>query len=87
MQNCSLLLGGRSGEGVVGVVLVDQVEHDRVTLPHGELSVLVVDKGGDPAVGVERRVLSSLLLRRREIEVSAGGEGVSLADQEERCKG
>jgi hypothetical protein len=55
-----LLLDGFTEELPVGVVLFGQVIQDRSALPDGEVVVLVVNDGGDPALlrtnGMDTRV-------------------------------
>lgn len=63
-----LLLIVSDREPLFGVVLVDQVEQDRVTLPDCVVAVVVVDQRGDAAIGVVLRVRGSLMLSFREVE-------------------
>lgn len=53
------------------VVAVDDVEQDRVRLPHREVAVVVVHERRDSPVWVQREVLCALLLARGKVEVLA----------------
>ena len=62
------LLVARHGQPLLGVVLVGEVEHDRVGLPHHEVVVVVVDERRDAPVGVVLGVFRGLLLALGEVE-------------------
>ena len=51
------------------IVLVNEVEHDRVGLPDDKVAILVVDKGRDAAVRVVLGVRGLLVLGGVEVEV------------------
>ena len=63
------LLLVRDGDALLGVVLVDEVEDDRVGLPEREVAVVVVHERGDAPVRVEIRERRLLVLARGEVEV------------------
>ena len=63
------LLLVRDGDALLGVVLVDEVEDDRVRLPEREVAVVVVHERGDAPVRVEVRERRLLVLARGEVEV------------------
>ena len=51
------------------IVLVNEVEHDRVGLPDDKVAILVVDKGRDAAVRVVLRELGRLVLALVEVQI------------------
>ena len=57
-------------EALLGVVLVDEIEEDRVRLPEHEVSVLVVDDRRDAPVRVVVDVRGLLLLLLAEVEIN-----------------
>ena len=64
------LLLVRDGDALLGVVLVDEVEDDRVGLPEREVAVVVVDDSWYPAIRVVLRVFRSPVFRFSKIEVN-----------------
>ena len=63
------LLLVRDRDALLGVVLVDEVEDNRVGLPEREVAVVVVHERGDAPVRVEVRERRLLVLARGEVEV------------------
>ena len=82
LEESELVVLVRHAELVLLVVLLDEVEEDRVGLPDNEVVVLVVHKRRDTPVRVQLRVLRRLLLALAEVEVNAlVGEPELLKDE------
>ena len=62
-----LLVGNR--QPLLRVVLFDKIEKNSIRLPDDEVSVLMIDEGGDATVRVELGVFGGLVLVLAEVEV------------------